>query len=77
MVSTQVMPRTVAQQAPLSMEYWNGLPIPSPVDFPGPGIELGSPALQADSLPTELPGKPTQASRKGQITMPPIVNTIL
>ena len=28
------------------------------MDLPDPGIELGSPALQADSLPTELPGKP-------------------
>ena len=34
-------------------------PIPSPVDLPDSGIELGSPALQAESLPTELPGKPT------------------
>ena len=38
-------------------EYWNGLPFPSLGDLPDPGIELGSPALQADSLPTELPGK--------------------
>ena len=29
-----------------------------PLDFPDPGIELGSPALQVDSLPAELPGKP-------------------
>ena len=35
-------------------EYWSGQPIPSPVDLSNPGIELGSPALQADSLPTEL-----------------------
>ena len=35
-------------------EYWNGLPFPSPGDLPNPGIEPGSPALQADSLPTEL-----------------------
>ena len=35
-----------------------GLPFPSPGDLPNPGIEPGSPALQADSLPTELPGKP-------------------
>ena len=35
-----------------------GLPFPSPGDFPDPGIEPGSPALQADSLPTELRGKP-------------------
>ena len=32
-------------------EYWNGLPFPSPEDLPDPGIGLGSPALQADSLP--------------------------
>jgi len=38
-------------------EYWSGLPFPSPRDVPDPGIELGSPALQADSLPIELPGK--------------------
>ena len=39
-------------------EYWSGLPIPSPEDLPHPGIEPGSPALQVDSLPTELSGKP-------------------
>ena len=37
---------------------WTGYPIPSPGDLPDPGIKLGSPALQADSLPAELPGKP-------------------
>ena len=37
-------------------EYWNGLPFPSPGDLPNPGIELRSPALQADSLPSEPPG---------------------
>ena len=37
-------------------KYWSGLPFPSPGDLPVPGIEPGSPALQADSLPTELPG---------------------
>ena len=35
-------------------EYWSGLPFPSPGDLPDPGIEPGSPALQADSFPTEL-----------------------
>ena len=54
---------TVAYQAPPSMgfsrqEYWSGLPFPPPVDLPDPGIEPGSPTLQADSLPSELPGKP-------------------
>ena len=52
-------PWTVAHQAPLSMgfsrqEYWSGLPFPSPGDLPSPGREPGSPALQADSLLTEL-----------------------
>ena len=31
-------------------EYWNGLSFPSPGNLPNPGIEHGSPALQADSL---------------------------
>ena len=53
----------VAHQAPLSMgvsrqEYWSGLPIPSAVRLPHPVIEPGSPALQADSLPSESSGKP-------------------
>ena len=39
-------------------EYWSGLPFPSPGDPPELGIELGSPALKADSLPIELSGKP-------------------
>ena len=48
-------------QVPLSMgffrqECWSGLPFPSPGALPDPGIEPGSPALQADSLPTELSG---------------------
>ena len=37
-----------------AQEYWSGKPIPSPGDLPNPGIELGSPALQADSLPGEV-----------------------
>ena len=41
-----------------AQEYWSGWPIPSPADLPNPGIELGSPALQVDSLPSELWGKP-------------------
>ena len=40
-----------------AQEYWSGLPFPSPVDLPNPGIELGSPALPVNSLPTELSGK--------------------
>ena len=54
--------RTIAHQAPLSMElsrqeYWSGLPCPSPGDLSDPGIEPGSPALQADSLLSEPPRK--------------------
>ena len=56
---TLATPWTEARQAPLSMgfsrqEYCSGLPLPSPGDLPDPGIETASPALQADSLPTEL-----------------------
>ena len=48
-------PWTIPYQAPKSMgfsrqEYWSGLPFPSPGDLPDPGIELGSPALGAQSL---------------------------
>ena len=51
-------PWTVAYQAPPSMgfsrqECWSGLPLPSPGDLPNPGIEPGSPTLQADPLPSE------------------------
>ena len=40
-------------------EYWSGLSFPSPGDLPNPGIEPGSPTLQADALTSEPPGKPT------------------
>ena len=58
-----VTPWTVTHQTPQSMEfsrqeYWSGLPLPSPGDLPNPGTEPGSPALQADALPSEPPGKP-------------------
>ena len=57
------IPWTVVYQASLSMgfsrqEYWSGLPLPSPGDLPDPGIKPKSPALQADTLPSEPPGKP-------------------
>ena len=39
-------------------KYWSGLPSPTPGDLPKPGIEPGSPALQADAFPSEPPGKP-------------------
>ena len=61
-VRLSVTPWTGARQAPLSVgvsrqEYWSGLPFPSPGDLPNPGIKPGSPALQADALTSELPGK--------------------
>ena len=60
---TLATPWTVAGQAPLSVgfprqEYWIGLPLPSPGNLPNPRIKPGSPALQADPLPSEPPGKP-------------------
>ena len=53
-----MIPWTVVCQVPLSMEfsrqeYWSGLPFPSPGDLPDPGMEPGSPELQAESLPPE------------------------
>ena len=58
---TLAIPWTVARQAFLPMgfskqEFWSGLPFPSPGDLPDPGIEPGSPAPQADALPSEPPG---------------------
>ena len=55
-------PWTVAGQVPVCIElsrqeYWSGLLFPSPGDLPNPGIKPGSLALQADSLPSEPPGK--------------------
>ena len=63
-MATSTLPRTlwnVAHKVPLTMrfsrqEYGNGLPFPSPGDFPDPKIEPRSPALQADSLLSEPPG---------------------
>ena len=55
-------------------EYWSGLPFPSPGDLPNPEIEPGSSTLQADSLPSEPPGKlqrihlPMQEVREMQIS---------
>ena len=56
-------PWDAAHQAPLSVEfsrqeYWSGLPVSSPGDLPDPGMEPGSPALQADPLPSEPLGNP-------------------
>ena len=38
-------------------EYWSGLPFPSPGYLPNPGVDPASPALKADSLPSEPLGK--------------------
>ena len=59
---------TVACQPPLSMgfprqEYWCELPFPALGDLPDSGIEPISPALQVDSLPAELPGKPNYSGK--------------
>ena len=67
---------TVAYQAPSSMgfsrqEYWSGLPFPPPGDLHDPGIEPGSPALQADALISEPPGKPVvHANQQHPATWP-------
>ena len=45
-------------------EYWSGLPFSSPGDLPDPGIEPRSPALQADALTPEPPGKPVESQKK-------------
>ena len=63
-------PRTLVLQAPLFMgfsrqENWSGLPFPSPGDLPDPGIKPRSPALQADSKPSEPQGKSIQ--RQGSL----------
>ena len=48
-------------------EYWSGLPFPSPGDLPNSGNEPGSPELQADSLPSEPPGKPHDTLQSYQL----------
>ena len=63
-------PWPVALQVSLSLEfsrqeYWSGLPFPSPEDLPDSGSEHSSLALQADSLPSEPPGKPLIMAEAG------------
>ena len=63
-VSDSVTPRTIARRlvCPWGLsrqEYWSGLPCPPPGDLPDPRMETRPPALQADSLPSEPPGKST------------------
>ena len=62
-LSSSATTQTAVSQAPLSMEfsrpeYWSVQPFSSLGDLPDPGIKSGSPALQADSLLPEPPGKP-------------------
>ena len=52
-----------------AQEHWSREPIPSPADLPDPGIEPGSPALQVDSLPTELSGKPHICYKSLDVTL--------
>ena len=73
-MSDSVTPWTVAHQAPLSIgfpgqEYWSGVPFPSPGDLPDPGIEPRSPVLQADSLPSEPPGKLPKSLLSNQFSL--------
>ena len=68
-VSDSVTPRSVAHQVPLFMEFsrqefLSGLPFPFPGDLSNPGIEPRSPTWQADSLPSEPPGKPPNIYQK-------------
>ena len=63
---------TVACPAPLSMEfsrqeYWSGWLVPLPENLSNPGIKVRSPALQADSLPPEPPGKPQTCDDSDQL----------
>ena len=53
-------------------EYWSGLPSPPPEDLPDPGIEPVSPALQADPLSSELPGKTIMRQTEYQINNIPL-----
>ena len=78
-----------AHQAPLSLgfsrqKYWSELPCPSPGDLPYPRIEAGSPAMQADSLPSDPPEiqninppvkKPSYKSLSSRAMLPVLVAT--
>ena len=56
--STPCDPMNLCPMGFLRQEYWVGLPCLLQGNLPNPGIEPGSTALQADSLPSEPPGKP-------------------
>ena len=57
-------------------ECWSGLPFPSPGDLPDPGLEPGSPALQADALPSEPPGKLKENMNVEQDLLSPFKNIL-
>ena len=58
-------------------EYWSGLPFPSPGDLPSPGIEPRSPALEADTLTSEPPGKPNTSWQIDEETVEIVTDFIL
>ena len=67
-------PLMAAHQAPPSLElsrqeHWSGLPFPSPGVLPDPGIKPRSPTLQADTLPSEPPGKPLSTDIQKEIIL--------
>ena len=74
-LSNSVTPWTIARQAPLSMgfsklEYWSGLPFPSPGDLPNPGFKPRSPTLKVDSLLSEPLAKSYYPSNLSQSQHP-------
>ena len=58
-------------------EYWSGSPFPTPGDLPDPGIEPGSPVLQANCLPSEPPGKPIFCGSSSHLCTSLIVSSLL
>ena len=77
---TSSSPWTAAHRAPLSMRFsrqgcWCGLPFPFPGVLPNPEIEPGSPALQADSLPTKLQEKPSNSQQPLNLENKTFLNT--
>ena len=81
-MSNSVTPWTVAGQAPLSkkfsrQEYRRGLPFPPPGDLPKPGIETVSPSLQADSLPSEPPGRRTSLILYNSLLLLPSLSLLI
>ena len=61
----------------LQARILEGLPFPSPGDLPNPRIKPGSPALQADALSSEPPGKPYNLSEKAVFNLPGFAHSML